>query len=187
MSNQTDGRRSAKKQSTTREHFQRPPVTATGLLCRPPNTPHDPCKSLRSRGSGQSKCQPSPGSAFATLGATTSSVRNRPRLLVPAAVHFDSCILCPLDRPSHPVPRGDSMRQHPMASLCCPPYPLLPPSVDWPSTDQVPRPLSTLPPMPRLLPHRKPCPRKTHANAHEQEQPAMLSTPFTTRLGTDTV
>lgn len=68
MSNQTDGRRSAKNTATTREHLRPPPVTATGLLCRPQNTPHDPCKSLRSRGKSQSEPKTSPGSAFATLG-----------------------------------------------------------------------------------------------------------------------
>lgn len=86
---QTDGALQ-KKHSTTREPLHRPPVTATGLLCRPQNTPHDPCKSLRSRGNSQSEPQPGPGSASATLGATTSSVRNRPRLLVPASVHLDN-------------------------------------------------------------------------------------------------
>lgn len=129
MSNQTDGRRSAKKKhSTTREPLHRPPVTATGLLCRPQNTPHDPCKSLRSRGNSQSEPQPGPGSASATLWATTSSVRNRPRLLVPASVHLDN---------GHSLPTRPSLSTRYLDATQCNAI-LSPPSAALSTTGQVP-------------------------------------------------
>lgn len=174
---QTDGALQ-KKHSTTREPLHRPPVTATGLLCRPQNTPHDPCKSLRSRGNSQSEPQPGPGSASATLGGNDVQRQKHtstPRTCISAfgqrAFSAHSTV------PFHAVPRRNSMQCHPIASICRPLH-------DRPSTGQVPevdrsrRPLPALDvlhssSMPRLLP-RKPYSRTPHDNGHEQGHTAML-------------
>lgn len=97
MSNQTDGRRSAtkKKHSTTREHLH--PSSSTRdrhwplACCAVPQTPR--MTPARASGQGEAANQnpnPARGLPLRHWGATTSSVRNRPRLLVPASVHFDN-------------------------------------------------------------------------------------------------
>lgn len=185
MSNQTDGRRSAKNTATSREHLRPPPVTATGLLCRPQNTPHDPCKSLRSRGNSQLEPKTSPGSAFATLGGNDVQRQKQtstPRTCISAFDNGHSLST----RPSLSSRYLKATQCNPLPRLHLPPSPAIshPPPGHRPSTGQVPRDCSRRRSQPSTSSTPPPCldsslasptlESHTTDNGQEEGQTAML-------------